>query len=46
VFIEQGARHKPTSQRLVAGVFVAPAVTLSWHFERAEINSRRSDAVA
>jgi hypothetical protein len=26
VFIEQGARHKPTSQRLVAGVFVAPAV--------------------
>ena len=26
VFIEQGARHKPTSQRLVAGGFVAPAV--------------------
>jgi hypothetical protein len=26
VFIEQGARHKPTSQRLVAGVFVAPAI--------------------
>ena len=26
VFIEQGARHKPTSHRLVAGVFVAPAI--------------------
>jgi len=32
VFIEQGARHKPTSQRLVAGVFVAPAVYIVMAF--------------
>lgn len=39
VFIEQGARHKPTSQRLVAGVFVAPAVYIVMAFRTCKTKS-------
>jgi hypothetical protein len=36
VFVELGARHKPTSQRLVAEVFVAPAVYVVMAFRNVQ----------
>jgi hypothetical protein len=46
VFIEQGARHKPASQRLVAGVFVAPAVYVVMAFRTCRDKFSEVDAVA